>query len=289
MNTTNANNIVIGIHDELKQEKIINILKYLCNFTNIIKLYLSKNGLYIQQQNVNHIILFDMDIPSYWFDYYEFNGDEIIDLTIDINAFYELLKNIYPIPIWITHTTNKLNEIMISSEYTLNEIVNLSVRIENYYNFTAIEPLLVLPTNDKYQYHLVIEQNTFKSIIDELIQNDKKELNFHCSNVLGEVILYGNGKPFIILENYNTMIETQDFILTFNTETLAQLPFNNIQSFIIYIFLNPNTPIKISFPLDETDELIDFNINVSPNEVYEVNSSENDFLNMCLHMNNLSL
>lgn len=284
--------LIIGITDNLKFEKIVNILQYLCNFNTLITFNLSINGLYIQCQNINHIILFELDIPSYWFDYYQFIHNINFGLTIEINELCYILQNKCPGFIWMTFDINNSSTIIINSEECYYENpYNCEVSPEDcyyelhtYYELLSIEPLLILPTNDKYQYHLVIEHYLLQSIIDELIQNNKTELTFHCSTNLEEVILYGNEKPLVILQNHNSITETENFILTVNIQLLSQLPFKSIKSIIVYLFINPNTPIKISFPLDETDDLIDFNINISPNEIYHVNNNETDFFNMCNSM-----
>jgi hypothetical protein len=74
-----------------------------------------------------------------------------------------------------------------------------------------------------------------------------------------------------------------------NVELLSQLPFNRIHSIVIYMFLNPDMPLKISYPLDESDDMIDFNVIISPFEIHEVSSNENELLNMCLAMSRATI
>jgi hypothetical protein len=106
---------------------------------------------------------------------------------------------------------------------------------------------------------------------------------------LNQVIICANGQPPTILENHNTFIEGDNFISTFNLALLAQLPFNAIESVVVYIFLHPGMPIKFSFPLDESDDLVNFNVNISPNELLFADFNEDEFLNMCASMSTTTL
>jgi len=297
MNTSIRKTLIIGINDEFKFEKIVALFSYLRNFRDLVSLHISQLGIYMQIQNGNHVILFELNIPNYWFDYYQFNHPNGFVLTLNINTLYQILQNRCPGFIWITYDIEVPTTIIINSEECYYENpYNCEIPPEACYcelhidDITGInsEPLLDLPSNDKYQYHLVIEQKTFRDIIETLVYNNKNELSFHCSSKLEEVILYED-KPFIILQNYNTVTQSQDFISTFNVELLSNLPLNVLETAVVYIFLNPNMPIKFAFPLDECDDSIDFNINISPNDVYEVCQDNNDFLNMCLAMSNTTL
>ena len=279
------NNIIkLAINDELKIEKFIITIEYLCKFVELLTLNFSKNSLYIQCQNFNHVILFELNIPNYWFDYYQFEQINIIQVTVEINKFYNFLERKCNEIILILFDTNNPSNVIINA----NQYENTNhLQLQNHFQLN--EQILNVPSNDNYQYHLVIEQHILKNIINELIENNTTELSFHCSNILEEVILYGNNKAFTILQNYNNLIETDNFILTFSVNLLLQLPLNKLECVVIYIYLNPNMPIKFAFSLDENDDLIDFNINISPNEVHNVNSNENDFLNMCLAMSHTSI
>jgi hypothetical protein len=289
--------LIIGINDEFKFEKIVALFGYLRNFTYLVALHISQLGIYIQIQNANHVILFELNIPNYWFDYYHFKHPTGIVLTLQINAFYQILQNRCPGFVWITYDIAEPTTIIINSEecYYENpynceippEACYCELRIDDVTG-TNSDPLLDLPSNDKYQYHLVIEQKQFRDIIETLMRTNKTTISFHCSSELEEVIIYAD-RPLAILQNHNTVTLTQDFISTFNVVLLSQLPLNDLQTAVVYIFLNPNMPIKFAFPLDECDDSIDFNINISPNDVYEVCRDNNDFLNMCLAMNNTTL
>jgi len=210
--------------------------------------------------------------------------------------FYQILQNRCPGFIWITYDINVPHTIVINNENCYYENpYNCQIppeecysELQNYPDFIVRDSLLNLPFNDEYQYHLEIDQQVFKQIIDELLHTGNTELTFHCSMVLQEVILHTN-KPFIILPNHNTgNIETEDFISNFNVNLLSQLPFNDFQCVVIYIFLSPNTPVKFAFPLDESDEHMDLNINISPNDP-RTNTLDIDFLTMCDAMNRTML
>lgn len=298
MSITQLNTLVIGINDEYKFEKLVKIIKYLCNHTEILMFRISSDGLYTQVQNRNHVILFELTLPFYWFDYYHFkinNNQSQIGLTIELNRFYQILQNRCPGFIWIAYDINTPQTIVINNEQCYYENpYNCPIppeecycELQNYPDFIVRDSLLNLPSNDEYQYHLQIDQQVFKQIIDELIQTGNTELTFHCSNVLQEVMLRTD-KLFTILPNHNTTTETDDFVSAFNVNLLSQLPFNDFQCVVIYIFLKPNTPIKFVFPLDESDEHMDLNINISPNET-RTNTLDSDFLHMCDAMNRTML
>jgi hypothetical protein len=196
--------------------------------------------------------------------------------------------------IWLSYNIDCPNKLLINSEeaYYENpfkcEIAQEECFFELRCGTVQFEPLLGLLPNDQYQYHLVIEQLEFQNILKTMLQSNKNMLSFHCSDQLDEVILYCE-KPMTILENHNSQTQTENFVSTFDATLLAQLPFNVIQSTILYLFLSPNMPLKVVFPLDETDDNIDFNINVIPQEVHNVDSNDNDFLNMCLSMSRTRL
>jgi hypothetical protein len=270
--------VKIEVYDNLNYDKFLNILQYFCNFTSFVNIHLSKDNMYIQVINKHNTILFELNIPSYWFSDYYFNYLDNVILTVKICEFYKTLHNFYPAyPISIIYDITK------PSIITINNII-----IENHICIVG-EPLLILPNNYNYQYHLVIEQSNFQQYINYNINNNENELYFHCSSKLNQVIIYNStNNNNVILEDYNsTRTSKENFILKFNTYLISQLPFNIIQCTVIYIFLNPNEPIKISFPLDESDDLIDFCIYISPNEVY--NTVNDDFLEMCSAMKNTSI
>ena len=96
------NTFVIGINDESKFEKITSIFGYLKCFTTHVTLNISAKFLYLQIMNPEHTILFEYRIPTYWFDYFHFNGDNI-PITVELNTFYNVLNDKCPGFIWISY------------------------------------------------------------------------------------------------------------------------------------------------------------------------------------------
>jgi hypothetical protein len=196
--------------------------------------------------------------------------------------------------IWISYDIAQPSKLMINSEETYYEnpfnceIPQEDCFVEIRCGTAQFEPLLSLLPNDQYQYHLVIEQLEFQNILQTMLSSGKNMLNFHCSQILDEVILFCE-KPMTILTNYNSQIECENFVSTFDATLLSQLPFGVIQSTVLYLFISPNLPLKVSFPLDESDDNIDFNINIVPHVIHNVDSDDNDFLNMCLSMSRTHL
>ena len=284
------NSLVIGINDEHKFEQFTTIIGYFKCFTTYATFNVNNDYFYMQIMNPDRSILIELSIPTYWFDYFHFRNEDNLIITVEINTLYEVLTTNCPRFIWISYDIGHPTYMIINSEETYYENpFNTELSPEEcYYEMRCgtaqTEPLLNLLSNDNYQYHLVIEQQEFKQILTEAVQHGREQLSFNCSNKLNEVIILACEKPASILLNHNTETECQNFISMFSVTLLLQIPFSAIECVVIHLFLNPNMPIKVVFPLDENDEMLDLNINIVPTEVHNVDSCENDFLNMCLAM-----
>jgi hypothetical protein len=289
------NSFVIGINDERKFEKFVTLIGYFKCFTTHATFNVNGNYLYIQIMNPDRSILFELSIPTYWFDYFHFRNEDNLQITVEMNTLYNVLNDRCPGFIWISYDIGNPTYIIINSEDTYYENpFNVDLSPEQCYwemrcGTSQIEPLLDVISNDKYQYHLVIEQHKLQSIITEASNVGCKLLSFHCSNQLDEVIVLCGNNPAVILSNHNSESECENFISMFSVILLSQLPFSAIECVVIHLFLSPNMPIKVVFPLDENDDLLDLNINIVPTEVHNVNSDENDFLNMCLAMSRTNI
>lgn len=269
------------IDDDLKYEKLLDILSYICIYCDCTTIYISDDELYIQVQNNCRNMLFDIKLPSYyWFDDYYFNHSTILSLNINIKNLYNYLLNCYPSIITIYYDLNYSNNLFIDSKNHDNIQIATQIcmcELVDYYSSFPIEQLLDIPNNDKYQYYLVINNQTLKNIIID-IYNTNQDLIIISSSKTNEIILRTDNKLFEILDNNNSDIEVDDFILKFDNYLLYQLPIDKMNNSYIFIFIDPNKPIKFSFPLDQcdNDEYIDFNIHISPNNIYLPNNLDID-------------
>lgn len=281
--------LFFSIQDEYKIEKFISFLEYIKILHNVVSFHISFEGIYIQILNENHVMLCELNIPSYWFHAFEFPFEKNIIITLHIHSFHAKIYEQFPEHLFFYYSIDCPNSLLIyNSPYMYDNVPNTDIFC--YSDTSMVEPLLNIPNNNYFPYFVIIEQSLFINILHDLKQQGITEIQFYCSNEFQHVVLYAN-KQIITLLNQNELCDCDDFELSFQIEFFEQLPLLYIENAFVQLYLCNNTPLKCSFlfqendyPLDESDNYIFLNVFISPNEC--INEKNEDITQIC---NNLKM
>jgi len=255
----------IIISETTKCQKFTTLLQHLTQFTDLINITFSNEGVYFQGLDGSHCCLFECKINKEWFDSYEYvEKNPQTNLGINIKIMYKILnirKDNQSIEIYTTSKTDKLNVDLISIDD--NSSKNFDKFFEMpLFNIDVVNMNIVM---DETDVDLVIQSKRMCELMSELILfNQNLTMNFNEEKIkmiasgeigkmevridLDNVAEYAIGEGIEITESYsinhiNMMCNfcklNTDFVMGFVKEKPMKGTYNLGDDSFISFYLAP--------------------------------------------------
>jgi len=157
----------LTISNPVKADHFTAIFQHLKLFTDPINIRFETTGIYIQTMDTTHVSIFELKIPSGWFDKYCHTGTSAIIIGLSSSLLFKILN-----------TRDRAQSIMISQEITDKLSVQFScigeTEVKGVFDKHFEIPLMditeehmTIPDID-FQAEIALPSSTFASIIQQL-------------------------------------------------------------------------------------------------------------------------
>lgn len=203
-----------------KCEMFINIFNNLKNFTDKLTITICNEKFYIQGMDNNHVCVYELYLPSDWFDIWEVEESKCYGISLLI--FNKIL-----------HICSDKQTIKIHSESEDNLMIDFISKEKGDFNKYFDMPLmdididnLVIPDTE-YEVDINIESKKLKILIDEL-SNFNETININCNEeklLLESKSNEGTMKTVINIEDIDELavIEGREIEISFGIKYIAQM------------------------------------------------------------------
>jgi proliferating cell nuclear antigen PCNA len=234
-------------------------LKLFCEHVNIM---FEKNRVYAQGMDASHISIFELYIPSEWFDTYDHPGDGNIVIGLNVAMFFRILN-----------TRDDVQEIHIGynpdNEDTLQIDFSTKTKtsaFDKHFELPLIElstDMMEIPTTD-YQAEFSLDASNFANIVGQLKQFGS-DLQIKCGEeeirLISNSSESGNMSVVVPIDDLTMFAinEGETLHLSFSLSHLVNIcAFHKVSS-TINIKISDNYPLKAMYLLekmadDEEDE-----------------------------------
>lgn len=239
----------ILLTNKQKINQISLIFKNLKNISTDVEMIVQENRIYIQGMDSGHVCLFELELKSYWFDKFEYDGE---DITIGINC--ELIHK-------IINCREEYQNIELKTTKSSEKLFITLFPREGQNGFTKEfevpmididSELLDVPTVD-YDADIEIQSCDFTNLVHQLGQFGK-DMNVICNDQIefkgtGE---YGTMKAIIEQEQIlmYAVAEETEVNLVFNIEYVNKMVSFSKLNAITKIHFGSAYPMKLQYDLD---------------------------------------
>lgn len=248
----------IVIRNPQKAECFAALFQHVRMFTDHINIMFEKERMYLQSMDSSKVSIFEINLPSNWFDVYEHTSVSAIPIGVNSTMLFKILN-----------TRDKAQEMQI--------IYNSGDEVDDklYINFTSenksifdkkfelplvdVEAELMNIPSTESQAELSISSANFASIINQMqIFGDTLEINCTEENIELHSLSQECGKMLVQiniddLTSY-AINEGENIRLSFSLNILHNICLYNKLVKDMEIHLTENYPMKIIFGLDGTIE-----------------------------------
>jgi len=248
--------IKLIIKNNQKAETFCNIFQHVKLFTDHINIMFMNERIYIQSMDSARVSIFEVFIPTTWFDVYEFSLDSGINMGINATILYKILC-----------TRDKLQETHIHFDKDYDDKLNIEFTSENKAVFDKIfeiplmeieSELMNIPDFES-KADLSISSSNFANIISQLkIFGDALDIECNEENVLLTSISQETGKMLVKiniddLTSY-AINEDETMKMSFSLTHLNNICMYNKIAKDIEIHLTDNYPMKLVYYLEENSD-----------------------------------
>ena len=243
----------IVIKNQQKAECFSGIFQHIRLFTEHINITFEKERLYIQSMDTSHVSIFELYLPSAWFDTYEHNNASPITIGINSTLLFKILN-----------TREKTQETNIT--YVINNGDKL------YINFTSENTAIF---DKKFEIPLMDLEHDIMGIPDTDYNADFSLCSANFANIINQLKLFGDtldvecteekitlnslsqetGKMTVQIDinelTEYSINEGETIDLSFSINILHNICMYNKISKNINICLKENFPMKITYNLGE--------------------------------------
>lgn len=242
----------ISITNPVKAEHFTAIFQHLKLFTDAINIIFEETGIYIQTMDNTRVSIFELKIPSGWFDVYCHTGKSAITIGLSSSLLFKILN-----------TRDKLQSIVVSYDPDTEDKLSIQFAcmtgeskteikgvFDKHFEIPLIditEEQMSIPEMD-FQAEILLPSSTFASIIQQLkLFGESIEITCNeekimlCSNSIE------NGKMFVEIK----IDDVEEFAIN-EGETLAiSYSLNYLNNICLYHKISKNIEIKLcnDFPM----------------------------------------
>jgi proliferating cell nuclear antigen PCNA len=155
----------IVIDNIQKADAFASIFQHIKLFTDHINIMFEKDRLYIQAMDSSHISIFELNIPSEWFDVYEHTETESVTIGVSSSILFRILN--------ARDKTQKINLVYTpdnSDKLYIHFTSENKAEFDKHFETALIElevEIMGIPTID-YQAEFTIASANFANIINQL-------------------------------------------------------------------------------------------------------------------------
>ena len=242
-----------SITNPVKAEHFTAIFQHLKLFTDAVNILFEKTGIYIQTMDNTRVSIFELKMPSEWFDSYCHKGNSAISIGVSSSLLFKILN-----------TRDKLQSIMVAYNEETDDKLSIQFTCMNndksktdikgifdkHFEIPLIdltEEHMAIPEID-FQAEIVLPSSIFASIIQQLklfgetieitCNEDKIML---CSNSIE------NGKMFVEIK----IDDVEEFSINEGENLSISYSLNYLNNICLYHKIAKNIEIKLSndFPM----------------------------------------
>jgi proliferating cell nuclear antigen PCNA len=231
--------------------------------TDIIPLFIRKDGLFIQGMNKSQVGLFQLFLAKDWWEKYDYTSDkDSFQINMNLVVFSQILNNNNSCDIIkIVYNENEADKINIEAIYNSGNNNNL-VKSQNYLPNKTYELCLfdleyeqMETNNNEYDAEFSINSKCIENLISEA-KDFGDSLMFHCT----DSVIHLNSKnlnsevkieiPIDELSEYS-IIEDQAVSVSISIQYLYKSAITSKLSNLVNIYIKEEIPIKINYNLDD--------------------------------------
>ena len=245
----------IVINDRNKAAIFCTIFGNLKTFSESVSVYFTADGIHVQSMDNGHVMLYDVNLSSSWFDEFELDDDDDETLGINCNIMSRFLATRcdgHSITISTTDNPDKL-KISFNSSNPMEVDKELDMSLMD-----CNSELMNIPNNE-YQTDITMSTKILTNLVDELaIINDN--MRIECSEeaiTLRTNGMDGDMKVNIPIDDLDEYATEEDEItdLSFSLGYLKKMCTFNKISTSVEIHLAKEWPMLLVYKLNENSKM----------------------------------
>ena len=246
----------IVITDLQKAETFSTLFQHVKLFSEHVNIMFDKDKMYLQAMDSSRVSIFEINIPSKWFDTYSHTNEANICIGINTNVLFKILN---------TRDKSQILSIQFDTNDNDTLFIKFTSETKNVFDKQFQVPLMEIdselmqiPDMD-YAVEFTLPSTNFASVINQLkLFGDS--LDIECSEE--KIILHSStvesGKMSVEMNiddlNSYAINEGNTIKSSFGLSFLHNICMYNKIAKTIEISLYENYPMKIIYRLDESDE-----------------------------------
>ena len=247
----------IVINNLQKADCFASIFQHIKVFTDQVNIVFEKEQLFLQTMDSAHVSIFEIAIPSEWFDIYEHKQPSSITLGISASILFKILN---------AKDKNQILNIVYNENNSDTLAIHFTGETKTNFDKHFEIPLIDIEceTMDipiiEYQAEFTIPSGNFANIVNQL-KMFGDTMDIKCSEE--NIILYShsqdNGKMFVEMNiddlNSFAIDEGEKLNLSFSLNYLHNICLYNKLSKEVEIKLRSEYPVKIIYDLGENAKI----------------------------------
>jgi proliferating cell nuclear antigen PCNA len=247
----------VVISNKIKKDLFISIFQSLKNCSNLINVIFEPSRLFIQGMNISQICMFEVNIPSEWFDKYDVSKPT--NICVDSSIFHLIIS--------ATEDTSSIN-----IQFDEDEPDNLNIHListepskgkfNKYFKLPLADneqELLYIPSID-YDVEFSISSKkmseTFAQMIafgtDINIKCTEDKIDFTTNGIAGEMSV---NIPIEDLTSYS-IVEGEEFNLKYSLVYINKMCITNKLASEIDFYISSDYPMKLHYNLGNDASLV---------------------------------
>ena len=251
------------ISDKRKKEVFISIFSILKHSSQNTNLIVNKTAIHIQGMDKSHVCLFDLNLSSEWFDFYQIEKEEDIELCFNTIVFHSMISTKSDDQILVLKLDTDNSETLVIE--LKNQYDNTSAKKQDYNKY------FTLPLNEYDYDEMNIPQTDYdaefsipsKKVSDMLSQlsNFGDNINIKCASECVDFKSAVDSAEMRVnltiddMESY-AVIEDGEVNLTYSLVYISKMCITNKLSNNIEFSLSNECPMKIRYDLGDNSSLV---------------------------------
>ena len=241
-----------SITNPVKADHFTAIFQHLKLFTDSVNIMFEETGIYIQTMDNTRVSIFELKIPSGWFDSYSHKGTGAISIGLSSSLLFKILN-----------TRDKLQSIAVSHDPTVEDKLSIQFTcitgetksdikgvFDKHFEIPLIdltEEHMSIPEMD-FQAEIVLPSSTFASIIQQLkLFGETIEITCNEEKIMLCSNSVENGKMFVEIK----IDDVEEFSINEGEDLAISYSLNYLNNICLYHKIAKNIEIKLcnEFPM----------------------------------------
>jgi len=245
----------LQLHQSQKADIFTGLFQHIKLFTEHINVSFNKDKMFIQAMDNSHVSIFEIYLPSSWFDVYNIDAEEAITIGIHSANLFKVLHardKLHQLRIHLLDAGDDKLQIDMTSDNT--EIFNRHFQIP----LIDIDSEIMNIPDMEYQAEFTIPSSTFATLIDQLkIFGDT--MNVECSEEKIQLCSESQdtGKMMVEIPIDDVLSfaieEDRELNLSFSLSFLHNICMYSKLAKTVELCMSENYPIRLIYSLGEDD------------------------------------